>query len=174
MARLLQIAQLGNQILRQISEEIKQANDHSVMELWDDMLVTMLDTKGVGIAAPQVYVSQRCFVFSSAPGPGRPDTPIIEPTFVINPEILWKSDEIVRSWEGCLSIPGIRGIVPRYESINVQFIDSRNVGREETLSGFAARVFQHEYDHLDGIVYLDRLESTKDIFTEKECMKFLN
>ena len=72
-----------------------------------------------------------------------------------------------------MSIPGIRGIVPRYESIKVRFIDSGNIASEETLSGFAALVFQHEYDHLDSIVHLDRLESTKDIYTEKECMKLL-
>jgi peptide deformylase len=90
------------------------------------------------------------------------------PTAVINPEIIRLSDELEKGWEGCLSIPGIRGLVPRSTRIVVRYITHEGNVREEEFTGFIARVFQHEYDHLNGTVFLDRVESTWDIITEKE------
>jgi len=172
MATLLQIAQLGNQSLRDVASIVQILPDN-LTSLQSDMLATMQDTKGVGIAAPQVYVSKRCFIFSSRPSPGRDDIPLIDPTFAINPEIISKSEEMYKAWEACLSIPGIRGFVPRHETIKIRYTTLDNIIVECELSGFPARVFQHEYDHLDGMVYLDRLDSTKDIITEKEYQKLI-
>jgi peptide deformylase len=90
---------------------------------------------------------------------------------MINPEIRERSDEIVKGWEGCLSIPGIRGNVPRHRRIRVRYhgIDGREV--EKDFADFVARIYQHEYDHLQGVVFLDRLEDTKDVVTEREYLK---
>lgn len=173
MAKLLQIAQLGSQVLRVTTDKVTIESEAELSALQEDLLATMQDTKGVGIAAPQVYVSKRCFIFSSRPGPNRDDIPLIEPTFVINPEIVSASDEMIIAWESCLSIPGIRGNVPRHELIKVRYSTLDGIVVECELSGFPARVFQHEYDHLDGMVYLDRLESTRDIITEKEYQKLI-
>jgi peptide deformylase len=173
MPRLLQIAQLGHQVLRDEAKAVKDLNDPALQSLFEDMLATMEDADGVGIAAPQVYVSQRCFIFSSRQGSRQEDTPLIGPTVAVNPEILWVSPTKANGWEACLSIPGIRGIVPRHESIKVHYSTLSNSSVEGDLSGFAARVFQHEYDHLYGLVYLDRIKSTKDIITEKEYQRLM-
>lgn len=174
MPKILQIAQLGHQVLRSECIEIALLDELGTQDLRNDMLVTMQDTNGVGIAAPQVYVLKRCFIFSSRPGPGRNDIPLIEPTFTINPEIVHVSDEKEKGWEACLSIPGIRGLVPRHKNIKVRYTTIDGAVVESDLSGFPARVFQHECDHLDGLVYLDRLDSTRDIIMEKEYQKMLS
>jgi peptide deformylase len=90
---------------------------------------------------------------------------------MINPSILAHSTQIAKGWEGCLSIPGIRGLVPRYQAIEVEYTDRDGKLQKLELTDFVARIFQHEYDHLDGIVFLDRLESTQDIITEQEYQK---
>ncbi len=134
-------------------------------------MATMLDADGVGIAAPQVYESLQLFIVASRPNPRYPDAPTMEPEVVINPEIVWRSDEIVKGWEGCLSIPGIRGHVPRPWRIRARYRTLDGVEVEREFEGFVARVFQHEDDHLRGIVFLDRLESNRDIICEKEFRK---
>ena len=137
------------------------------------MLATLRDANGVGIAAPQVGESSRLFIVASRPNPRYPDAPLMEPEVVINPEILERSDEVVKGWEGCLSIPGIRGHVPRHRRIRVQYVNAEGHEIERVFSDFVARVFQHEYDHLEGVVFLDRLESMNDVMTEKEYQKLL-
>lgn len=93
------------------------------------------------------------------------------PTAIINPEIHDSSEEIEEDWEGCLSIPGIRGIVPRHESIKVSYFDRNGKKSTDCYSGFIARIFQHEIDHLNDIVFIDRIKNTKNIITEKEYLK---
>ena len=136
-----------------------------------DMLETMRDSNGVGIAAPQVFESLAIFIVASRPNPRYPDAPSMEPEIVFNPEIIERSPELVKDWEGCLSIPGLRGEVPRHRHIKARYqtIDGTDVERQ--FSDFVARIFQHEDDHLRGIVFLDRLESTRDVITEKEFQK---
>jgi peptide deformylase len=95
----------------------------------------------------------------------------MEPTAMINPKIIAHSTEIVKGWEGCLSIPGIRGFVPRSQAIEVEYTDRNGKLQKQEFTDFVARIFQHEYDHLDGIVFLDKLESTLDIMTEKVYQK---
>lgn len=87
---------------------------------------------------------------------------------MINPKILSKAETKIKDWEGCLSIPGIRGLVPRYDFVTVEYLNRSGKRKMETLTGFIARIFQHEFDHLHGTVFLDRLDSTKDVITEKE------
>ena len=90
---------------------------------------------------------------------------------MINPKLTAHSTEVIKGWEGCLSIPGIRGLVPRYQTIEVEYINRDGKAQKQELTDFVARIFQHEHDHLDGIVFLDRLESTQDIITEQEYQK---
>ncbi|MFQ5965075.1 MAG: peptide deformylase [Candidatus Scalinduaceae bacterium] len=174
MARLLQIAQLGHLILRKKAEKVVDIRDPLVNSLINDMLATVVDVNGVGLAAPQVYESLRVFVVASHPNLRYPMAPEMESTAMINSEIIWSSDEIVKDWEGCLSIPGIRGLVPRPKAIKVKYSKRNGNSEEVEFSDFIARVFQHEYDHLEGIVFLDRLESTRDIITEKEYQKLFS
>jgi peptide deformylase len=127
----------------------------------------------VGIAAPQVYEPLRLFIIASRPNARYPQAPAMEPTAIINPEILWASDEKEKGWEGCLSIPGLRGLVPRHTRIGVRYLTCSGNVAEVEYAGFLALVFQHEFDHLQGLVFVDRLESTLDLVTEKEYLRNL-
>ncbi|WP_435008211.1 peptide deformylase [Tundrisphaera lichenicola] len=171
MPLIRQIAQLGHPVLREPARAVDLPASDLLRALVHDMLATMLDAEGVGIAAPQVYEGVSLFIVASKPNARYPEAPAMEPEVVVNPEIVERSEEIIKGWEGCLSIPGIRGNVPRHQSIRVRYrrLDGSSVDRE--FEGFVARVFQHEDDHLRGIVFLDRLESSRDIVTEKEFRK---
>ncbi len=171
MSEILELTELGNPILREVAKEVSDVADDEVQKLIDDMLVTVTDANGVGLAAPQVDSSLRIFVMASYPNPRYPDAPEIEPYAVVNPEIISESEEIEEDWEGCLSIPGIRGIVPRHKEIKVKYLDRYGKEKTEVINDFLARVFQHEFDHLEGVVFLDRLENSMDIITDKEYMK---
>jgi peptide deformylase len=171
MPVLRQIAQLGQLVLRDTAREVVNPLDISVQQLIDDMMVTVADANGVGLAAPQVFESLRLFVISSRPNPRYPHAPHMEPTAMINPELLWVSDDKVKDWEGCLSIPGLRGLVPRHARIGVRYVTREGEVREEEYAGFLARVFQHEFDHIQGIVFVDRLESSLELVTEKEYVR---
>ena len=173
MSRLLQIAQLGHPILRQRASEVPDPHSSEMQELVDDMLLTVVDANGAGIAAPQIYISKRVFIVASNPSPRYPNAPEMEPTPVINPEIIWKSDEIYNDWEGCLSIPRVRGLVPRHKSIRITYTTRHGDHVEHEYCDFVARVFQHEFDHLEGIVFFDRLDSSKNIVMEKEWLKLI-
>jgi peptide deformylase len=167
----MEIIQLGNPILRDKAELVKDVNDPRIQQLVDNLLVTVKQANGVGIAAPQVGASDRIFIVASRPNPRYPNAPEMEPTPMINPKILACSNESVKGWEGCLSIPGIRGFVPRDRAIAVEYSDRHGKLHKQELTDFVARIFQHELDHLDGIVFLDRLETTRDIITEQEYQK---
>ena len=170
---LLQIAQLGHPTLRAKSKQIKDVTDPQVQQLIHNLILTVSDVDGVGIAAVQVYQPVRLFIVASHPNPRYPTAPTMKPTAIINPEILSFSGKKVKDWEGCLSVPGIRGYVPRYTSITVTYTTQKGTKVKRRFADFIARIFQHEYDHLNGIVFLDRLESTKDIVTEKEYQRLL-
>jgi peptide deformylase len=172
MPTLLQISQLGHPILREKAKEVKNIRDHAIQELIDDMIQTCQDVDGVGIAAPQVYQPLRLFIIASKPSPRYPNAPDMEPTAIINPVITSTSEEEEKDWEGCLSIPGIRGLVPRHKSVTVSFTNRNGEQEKKTFDDFVARIFQHEYDHIDGIVFLDRTDS-HDIIMEKEYQKIV-
>lgn len=171
MAEILEITQLGDPVLRTKAQLVENIQDLRIQKLIDDLITTVKQANGVGIAAPQVRVSDRLFVVASRPNPRYPNAPEMEPTAIINPKILAHSTDIIKGWEGCLSIPGIRGLVPRYQAIEVEYTDQNGKLQKQEMTDFVARIFQHEYDHLDGIVFLDRLESTQDIVTEQEYQK---
>jgi peptide deformylase len=173
MPILRQIAQLGQPVLRGVAGKIADPADPTVQALIEDMLVTVADANGVGIAAPQVFKPLSLFIVSSSPNQRYPQAPQMEPTAMINPEILWVSDEKEKDWEGCLSIPGLRGLVPRHRGIGVRYLTRSGEVREEEYAGFLARVFQHEFDHVQGLVFIDRVESTRDLVTEKEYFRIL-
>jgi peptide deformylase len=173
MAVIRQIAQLGHPVLRTPAAAVERPGDDETRRLITDMLATLQEADGVGLAAPQVYESRAIYLVASRPNPRYPDAPAMEPEVVINPEIIHRSDELVKGWEGCLSVPGIRGLVPRHRVIRVRYqtVDGEAVEREFT--EFVARIVQHEDDHLRGIVFLDRLESTRDIVCEKEYQRLI-
>ena len=173
MPILRQIAQLGQPVLRGVAGKIADPADPAVQALIDDLLVTVAEVNGVGIAAPQVYEPLALFIVASRPNQRYPHAPEMEPVAMINPEILWVSDEMEKGWEGCLSIPGLRGLVPRHRRIGVRYLTRAGEVREAEYADFLARVFQHEFDHLQGVVFIDRLESTRELMTEKEYIRSL-
>lgn len=168
MTELAPIIQLGNPTLRQKAEFVENIQDAEIQQIIDDLIATVAQANGVGIAAPQIAQSLRLFIVASRPNPRYPNAPEMEPTAMINPKIIAHSTEVVKGWEGCLSVPGIRGLVPRYQAIAVEYTDRNGNLQQQELTDFVARIFQHEYDHLDGIVFVDRLESTLDMITEEE------
>ena len=165
------IAQLGNPVLRQIAEPIYDVHVAWVQTLIDDLLLTLHQSNGVGIAAPQVSKPHRLLIVASHPNVRYPSAPLMEPTPMINPRIIEHSGQTVKDWEGCLSVPGIRGLVPRYDAITVTYTDRHNQHQTQSLTGFVARIFQHEFDHLDGKVFLDHVEASTELMTDQEYLK---
>jgi len=141
---------LGDPILRKKSKKIEVFDD-GLKEIASNMLQTMYANDGVGLAAPQVGFSIRLFVMDAGDGP----------RIVVNPEILEMSEEKLEGEEGCLSIPDVFEYVERSKSVKVRYLDILGNMHEETLEGYPARVFQHEYDHLEGILFIDRLNPVK-------------
>ena len=168
MSEILQISQLGNPVLRQQSQVVQNIQDSRIQQLIDNLIFTVQQAHGVGIAAPQVSRGDRLFIVASRPNLRYPQAPKMEPTAMINPRIIESSKETVKDWEGCLSIPGIRGLVPRSRSIEIEYTSRDGQLHKQELTDFVARIFQHEHDHLDGIVFLDRVENTRELMTEDE------
>lgn len=167
---ILKIARMGHPILNRKAEAVGEPRAAEVRRLVADMIETMLDAGGVGLAAPQVHVPWRIFVFRIPPeragAAGQDGTVPI--TTVINPEVEFLGEERVLSWEGCLSIPGLRAAVPRFARIRYAGIDCEGRVVGAVASGFHAAVVQHEYDHLDGILYPMRMQDfSKFGFTEE-------
>jgi len=167
---MMKIAQLGHPVLRQVAKPVTGI-DNDIQALIDDLFATSEAANGAGIAAPQIHVSLRVFILSIKPTPRYPNAPVMEPTAVINPEILWKSEECKKDWEGCLSVPGIRGLVPRPVKIKARYTARNGEEVEVEFSDFAARVFLHEFDHLEGLTWLDHIEDNREIFSESEYLK---
>ena len=174
MGKILEISELGHPILRQRASEVVDLRDKDVQNFIDDLIETCIDSNGVGIAAPQVYKSERIFIISSRPNARYPNAPELGSIALINPAITSFSEEKEKDWEGCLSIPGIRGLVPRHKTIKVKYQTRDGVLVENEFSDFIARIFQHELDHLNGIVFLDRIDSNKELVTEKEYYKIIS
>ena len=167
---ILKVARMGHPVLRAKARpvdksEIKSAN---VQQLIDSMIDTMFEYSGVGLAAPQVHQSLRVFVaMLDADGRGEGDA-----IAFINPEIMTIGDQIVEGWEGCLSIPDIRGRVPRSQHIKVSALDRTGKRFELELKDFPARVVQHETDHLDGMLFFDRMKSFESLSYLEEYSRY--
>jgi peptide deformylase len=171
MRQNIEILQLGNPILRMTAVTVEDVKSSQLVQIVKQMLEILSNSNGVGLAAPQIGYSVCVIVVASKPTSRYPDAPLMEPVVMINPSFKALSNEQEKDWEGCLSIPGVRALVPRYKNIRVSYTDINGEKTSMVLSGFIARIFQHEYDHLEGLVYLDRIENNHDIISETEFFK---
>ncbi len=153
------ILRLGDPVLREVSTEVPENElaSKELKKLIRDMYDTMDNNDGAGLAAPQIGVQKRIFVVSIDQGS---DQPGIRKVY-INPVLKHLTDVKDSNWEGCLSIPGMRGLVERPRKIQISYFDEKQEKREDIVEGFEAIVLQHEFDHLDGILYVDRLKDTR-------------
>jgi peptide deformylase len=167
---ILKVARMGHPVLRQKARPIEkhELKDPLMQKLIDDMIDTMHEYSGIGLAAPQVHESLRLFVAHLDPD-GRADG---DPVAIINPEISVIGKQIVEGWEGCLSIPDIRGLVPRAFHISVVALDRHGKRIEFEAKDYPARVIQHETDHLDGILFFDRMRSFESLTYMEEFSRY--
>ena len=161
---------MGHPVLRERARPLEKSDikSASVQKLIDDMIDTMHEYHGVGLAAPQVHEGLRLFV---ALLDEEPDSKS-EAAVIINPEIVASGSATEEGWEGCLSIPDIRGMVPRYTDIRLKALDRNGRAVELTLKKFPARVAQHETDHLDGVLFFDRMASFRSLTFMDEYSRF--
>lgn len=152
-------------ILTNKSEAVIDYADTNFQKWIDDLILCGEENEGVGIAAPQVGKSIRLFIMAPKPNPRYPDAPMMEPTAILNPKFHSVSDTMEKGWEGCLSVPGFRGLVPRYTEIEVSYFDRNGIFQQQKFSGFLARLFQHEYDHLEGVLYPTQMEEGDELLT---------
>ncbi len=159
---ILKVARMGHPVLRAKARSLEKSEIRSavIQKLIDDMIDTMAEYHGVGLAAPQVHEGVRLFIAALDDGA---DDEEVEPLAVINPEITIVGADVVEDWEGCLSIPDIRGRVPRARQIKVRAFDRTGARIELNAHDFPARVMQHETDHLDGVLFFDRMKSLESI-----------
>jgi peptide deformylase len=172
---ILKAARIGNPVVRAPAAPVPDAEIGSpeTRRLIEDMVETMREYDGVGIAAVQVHVPKRIAVLEVAgPHPRYPDAPPVPLQVLVNPEILEYGSETEEDWEGCLSVPGLRGKVPRAKEVRVRAFDADGNRKEFTASGFHARIVQHECDHLDGRVYLDRMNGLESLSYLEEFKRF--
>jgi len=167
---ILKVARLGHPVLRERARPLEKSDLRSplVQVLIDDMIETMHEYTGVGLAAPQVHAGLRLFVALLEEDPNSKTAA----TVVINPEIVPNSAAKQEGWEGCLSIPDIRGMVPRFTDITVKALDRNGRAFDLRLTKFAARVAQHETDHLDGTLFFDRMTSLTSLTYLDEYSRF--
>jgi peptide deformylase len=161
---ILKVARMGHPVLRTKARALDRGEVKSpaVQQLIDDMIDTMFEYHGVGLAAPQVHESMRIFVASLSDTNEDDDTDA-EPLVVINPEITVVNAETVDDWEGCLSIPEIRGRVPRPRAVKLRALNRKGDRVEVNATEYSARVLQHEFDHLDGVLFFDRMRSLESL-----------
>jgi peptide deformylase len=167
---ILKVARMGHPVLRRRARPLEKSDirNPAVQTFIDDMVATMYEYHGVGLAAPQVHEGLRLFVAMLDEDPGDESEALV----VINPEITANSAEMEDGWEGCLSIPDIRGMVPRHTDITMKALDRNGKAIELRLRGFPARVAQHETDHLDGVLFFDRMKSMQSLTFLEEFSRF--
>lgn len=151
------VLRMGDARLLQRAEEVVRFDTPELRALIADMEETMHDLDGAGLAAPQIGIGLRVVIFGFDANPRYPDAGSVPYTVLINPVLTPLSDEIQEGWEGCLSVPGLRGLVPRWQHLRYQGFDPYGAPIDRTVDGFHARVVQHETDHLDGILYPMRM-----------------
>jgi len=166
------IIRLGHPALRTPAQPVppERMRSEELQQLVEDMVETMHAAAGVGLAAPQVGVELQIFVYACQGNERHHDIPL---HVVVNPMITPHSRELVYEWEGCLSIPDLRGLVPRHLSVRVQGIDREGGRLDYVASGFEARIVQHEYDHLNGIVFLDRMRDLRSLGYTEEWSQYM-
>ena len=166
---ILKIAKLGHPVLLKKTNEISNLNDIDLKKIIYDMSETMIDANGIGLAAPQVHLSHRLFIYRN---PDIEEEEKIKVSVLINPKIENISNETEDDWEGCLSIPGMSGLVRRSKKIKYSAIDLKGEKVSGEVSGLHARVIQHEFDHLNGILYTSRLADKRAFGYSEEIEKF--
>jgi peptide deformylase len=167
---LLKIAQIGAPVLRERSRKVtadELASDE-VQAFIDDLVATMRDASGAGLAAPQVYRPLRICALEVDGNPRYPYKPRIPLTILVNPVLTPVGDETFDNYEGCLSVPDLRGVVPRHARLRVQALDREGHAIDHEVAGITAGTYQHECDHLDGKLFVDRVRDTSSLCTWKE------
>jgi len=156
---ILKVARLGHPALRQVARPLDADAIRSaeIQRFIDDMVETMREYDGAGLAANQVHTLRQIAVIEVQGNPRYPEAPAIPLMVMINPVVTPLTDEMENGWEGCLSVPDMRGVVPRYTGVRLQCQDRDGQSVDLVAKDFSARVIQHETDHLNGIVYLDRM-----------------
>ena len=163
---ILKIAKLGHPVLIKKTKEIKDLTSIDLKKIVLDMSETMIDANGIGLAAPQVHLTHRLFIYRNTE---IEDDEKINISVLVNPIIEKVSDETEDDWEGCLSIPGMLGLVRRYKQIKFSALDLNGKNINGNIKGLHARVIQHEFDHLNGILYTSRLAHKSAFgYTEKK------
>lgn len=172
-----EILRMGHPLLRQPAREVTalEQGDPDLQTLIEDMVDTLEATGGgIGLAAPQIGVSLRVAIIQVPGGPSRyGDLPTVPLTVYLNPHIEVQDETRQSFWEGCLSVPGLRGYVPRPRAIRVRWTGLDGSAQQADYSGFLATVFQHEFDHLDGVLYVDRVADTKRLVFEDEVDRWI-
>jgi peptide deformylase len=156
-----EILRMGDPRLLRVAEPVSRFDTPKLRQLLADMFDTMRAADGAGLAAPQIGVGLRVVVFGFESNDRYPDAPAVPETILINPVIEPLDNSVQDGWEGCLSVPGLRGLVPRFERVRYRGFDERGVVLQREVDGFHARVVQHECDHLDGILYPMRVRDLR-------------
>lgn len=159
---LREILKMGHPLLQQVAEPVTEFNTPALETLLLDMFETMATLNGAGLAAPQIGVSLRLLIFAVENNPRYPEVKSVPQTVLINPQIDILDEKLEQGWEGCLSLPGLRGLVPRYRTIRYSGYDQHGKFFEREAHDFHARVVLHEIDHLDGILYPQRIQDLRD------------
>ena len=172
---LLKIARLGNPKIRHGAKlvSLDELQSPDIQKFIQDLVDTMRDANGVGIAAPQVHISKQVIAVEVSPdNPRYPNQSAVPLTVLVNPKILEHVEETENGWEGCLSVPDLRGKVPRWTRVRVQALDRHGEKVEFDARGFYARVIQHEVDHLQGQLFLDRLSDLRTLTYLQEYERY--
>jgi peptide deformylase len=151
------VLRMGHPVLREKATPVQAFGTPELLALVQDMKDTMAAKNGAGLAAPQIGVGERVVIFGVDRNPRYPDAEEVPFTVLVNPKIVLLTREVEEGWEGCLSVPGMRGLVPRYTRLKYSGFDEQGNPVEREAEGFHARVVQHECDHLDGILYPQRM-----------------
>jgi peptide deformylase len=152
-----EVLKMGDPRLLAVSEPVTEFGTPALESLLADMRDTMRELSGAGLAAPQIGINLRLVIFGMDYNPRYPDAAPVPYTVLINPTLTPIGEEIEEAWEGCLSVPGMRGVVPRYKHLRYTGVNANGQPLDRTVSDFHARVVQHEVDHLDGILYPRRI-----------------
>jgi|SRR5688572_8018383 len=152
-----EVLRMGHPVLRERATRVEEFGTAELRALVEDMKETMAAKNGAGLAAPQIGVGQRVVIFGVKGNPRYPDAEDVPFTVLVNPQITLLTREVEEGWEGCLSVPGMRGLVPRYTKLRYAGVDEEGNPIDRVAEGFHARVVQHECDHLDGILYPQRM-----------------
>jgi peptide deformylase len=169
-----EVLRMGHPVLREKSRPVENPGSAELLALVADMKETMAAQDGAGLAAPQIGVSQRVVIFGVESNPRYPDAEPVPFTVLVNPKLTFLTRDVESDWEGCLSVPGMRGVVPRYTKLRYTGFDELGNPIDRVAEGFHARVVQHEVDHLDGILYPQRMTDmstfgfTKELFPGEE------